>query len=147
MFFSVAANQAEDYNPDDIIKFHHIFSNVNPGFPGWNPATNMFTCPYSGYYMFIVTLYKSDNDASYDYNIYAHLRRSAGGSYSDVLRLGNFNHNTQGVYFSSTMHAIVPCEQGQTVWVAMTATTSRRIFDNYSNCNQFSGLLIKEGLE
>ena len=65
MFFSVAANRNEDYESGDIVKFHHIIFNMNLGFPGWrNPATNMFTCPYSGYYIFIVTLYKHDGSSS-----------------------------------------------------------------------------------
>ena len=145
MFFSVAADREEIYDSEDIIKFHHTFSNVNPGFPGWNPETNMFTCPYDGYYLFMVTLYKADQSSEV-YNVGASLVMSIVGSYKILLRLQNFNYNSASVYFSSTMQAIVPCEQGQNVWVSMTIG-DRRIFDSTSHLNQFSGLLIKLGLE
>ena len=61
MFFSVVTNTQESYDEGDIIKFHEDYANVNPRFPGWNPATNM----YDGFYFFIVTLYKTTNYDSF----------------------------------------------------------------------------------
>ena len=63
--FSVAANGTETYDQYDVIKFPHIFTDVNPGVPGWNPATNMFVCPYDGYYMFSFTLYKEPDYSNF----------------------------------------------------------------------------------
>ena len=146
MFFSVAADQSEDYDSDDTIKFHHTISNINPGFPGWNPATNMFTCPYDGYYLFMVTIFKYDGLPSYKFNMYAKLRMSDGASFKDVVSVYNSDSKSANVYYSSTMHAIVPCEASQNVWV-VTPTSEIRIHDNVFHHNQFSGLLIKEGLE
>ena len=144
MFFSVAADILENYNSGDIIKFPHTFSNVNPGFPGWNPTTNMFTCPYSGYYMFIVTLYKWDGSA-YNTNYWAALTMSDTG---DVIQLYNLRSEYLDgqVWHSSSMSAIVPCNQGEDVWVEMRSDDVR-LFDDYYHFNQFSGLLIREGLE
>ena len=140
VFFSAVATSIEAYEPGDIIKFHDTIVNVNPGFPGWNPATNMFKCPYDGYYLFIVTLHKA---APAEYNHFARLRSTAT---SVITELRGYQDNVSGSYSrsSSTMHAIVACEQGEQVWVEMylyTASTYGYRFD------QFSGLLIKQGLE
>ena len=144
MFFSVAADQPEDYNSGDIIKFHHTFSNVNPGFSGWNPDTNIFTCPSSGYYMFTVTLYKSDGSA-YNYNYFAALTMSDAG---EVAWMDNYRDDDVGgsVHYSSSMSAIVLCNQGEDVWVKMRSNDVR-LYDSFGRYNQFSGLLIREGLE
>ena len=144
MFFSVAADRVETYNSGDIIKFPHTFSNVNPGFPGWNPATNMFTCPYSGYYMFVVTLHKDDGSSN-SYNYLAVLTMSDAG---DVTEMYNYRALSVDGYvtFTSSMSAIVPCNQGQHVWVEMRSDDVRLV-DGSNHYNQFSGLLIKEGLE
>ena len=144
VFFSVAADDTEDYSIGDIIKFPHTFSNVNPGFPGWNPATNMFTCPYSGYYMFIVNLYKGD-DAIHNSNYVAVLTMSDAG---DMTQL--YNHRALSVdgyvTFTSSMCAFVLCNQGEHVWVEMRSDDVN-LFDSSAHRNQFSGFLIKEGLE
>ena len=115
---------------------------MNPGAGGWNSDTNIFTCPMDGYYLFMVTLYKYDGSSLY--NIYAMLRMS-DGKYG--VRLNNYHYDSASVYFSSTMQAIVPCAVGETVWVAITTSGGGRIHDDSSHYNQFSGLLIKEGLE
>ena len=144
MFFSVGADREEFYNYGDIIKFHHTFSNVNPGFSGWNPATNMFTCPYSGYYMFIITLYKSD-DYTYNYDFFAALTMSDAG---EVTWMDNYHDDylDAHVRYSSSMSAIVPCNQGEHVWVKMRSQNVR-LYDDFGRYNQFSGWLIREGLE
>ena len=143
MFFSVAAENIEDYNIGDIIKFPHTFSNVNPGFPGWNPATNMFTCPYSGYYMFIVTLYKWDGSLIYNYH--AHLTMSDAGDVTGIFNYHAFSSDVE-VFYSSSMSAIVPCNQGEHVWVEMRSNDVKLVDYSSAHYNQFSGLLIKEGL-
>ena len=126
---------------DDVIMFHQTISNANPG---WDPATSIFTCPYDGYYLFLVTLFKSGNN---QFNHYARLSTSTGG---DIVSLQNHREDyASGThsYFSSTMHAIIPCEQGEDVWVKMDSTTGT-IYDVFTiGYNQFSGLLIKQGIE
>ena len=150
VFFSVAASQEEPYEQGDIIKFHHVISNVNPGFPGWNPATNQFTCPYDGHYFFMANIYKFDGANPYNTNNYTRLRMSG---VEDIVELRNERLEERGgdmVIFSSSMSAIVPCESGQQVWVAMTADTSegeREIHDSFVHRNHFLGMLIREGLD
>ena len=63
-----------------------------------------------------------------------------------VARNSKANTIEGDISFSSTMHVIVPCEQGQTVWVA-AGIGGCRVDDTGSHFNQFSGLLIKRGLE
>ena len=141
MFFSVVTTETENYDAGDIINFHEVLADVNPGFPGWNPATNMFTCPYDGYYFFIVTLYKSTTTS---YNADARLRST---STSTIARLDNHRQDYQSnlaySHYSSTMQAIVPCGQGEQVWVQMVSSAS---LSGGLHRNQFSGRLIKQGL-
>ena len=144
MFFSVGAVDDEDYNNRDIIKFPHTFSNMHPGFPGWNPATNRFTCPYSGYYMFIVTLYKYAG-TEYNFNYFAVLTMSNAG---DVTWIYNWMlGGSSSATYSSSMSAIVPCNQGESVWVEMREDNVRLHDLSFTHYSQFSGLLIKEGLQ
>ena len=147
VFFSVASNREVTYNSGDTIHFHHTFSNVNPGFPGWNPATNMFTCPYSGYYMFVATLYRGGGPEYEKHNYQAQLTMSEGG---DLTRMYNFLSDSHhgSVTYSSSMSAIVPCHQAENVWVEMR-TFDGVTLNECSTCyyNQFSGWLMKEGLE
>ena len=49
------------------------------------------------------------------------------------------------VYYTSAMSSIVPCNQGQQVWVEMGSDA--RLVDISTRRNQFSGVLIKEELE
>ena len=92
--------------------------------------------------MFIVTLHKYDGSTSYNYNYFAALRMSDAGSVTHI-----YNHRDDGhVIYSSSMSAIVPCNQGEHVWVEMK-NDDRRIIDASHHYNQFSGLLIREGLE
>ena len=137
VFFSAAADKHEDYVANDVVKFHHTFSNVNPGFDGWNPTTSIFTCPYDGYYMFLVKIQNSITSTLH-FTVYLHM--SDGPTHKSVVA------STLNTSLSSTMFAIVPCEKGQDVWVAFTATRGR-IQDWWSHFNQFSGLLLKTGLE
>ena len=146
VFFSVAADTQETYEAGDIIKFSHIFSNVNTGFPGWNPPTNQFTCPYDGYYRFTVTLFKSDGYEAV-HNFYARLRMSDS---TDIMQMRNERYEEVNgwVMYSSTMSAIVPCQQGKQVWAAISSGGTTTLYDcNTCHLNQFSGRLIKVGLE
>ena len=96
--------------------------------------------------MFIVTLYKTDS-SSYNYNYQAALTMSDAG---DVTWMQNYRTDDLDgiVRYSSSMSAIVPCNQGQNVWVEMRNTDDVRLYDGSTNhYNQFSGLLIREGLE
>ena len=102
----------------------------------------MFTCPYDGYYLFIVTLHKAVYTEN---NHFARLRSTAT---SVMTELHGHRHDYQSgdAYsaFSNTMHAIVACEQAEQVWVEI-ATTTANIYGGRRT--QFSGLLIKQGLE
>ena len=141
MFFLAAADKSEDYQVDDIIKFHQTITNVNPGFPGWNPSTNIFTCPYTGYYFFTVTLFRPEAAANGS-NYYAKLRMSHDGSYRNIVTLSNHKASDGSINHSGTVSTIVQCEQGQNVWVAMDSD-SIRLYDDYGHYNQFSGILIQ----
>ena len=72
MFFSVATDRTETYFEGAVVNFHDILSSVGPS--GWNSDTNKFSCPLTGFYQFIVTLYKDDSGGStYNYNHLAYL--------------------------------------------------------------------------
>ena len=114
------------------------------GSGGWDPATNTFTCPLSGYFHFFLSLWKYD-DLSSTYNCDASLMKSAGGGEVTVVRVRNNNYNSASVRFSSTAQAIIPCEEGERVWVRMVQ--SCRLGDNSYHYNQFSGVLLMEGLQ
>ena len=47
--------------------------------------------------------------------------------------------------FTSSAQAIVPCEEGQAVQVAMVS--NYRLYDDDAHYNHFSGVLVKEGLD
>ena len=113
------------------------------GTGGWDPATNIFTCPITGFYHFFLSLYKQGG--SINYNCWAELMKSAGAG-EVVVRLENFNYNSAGVIFTSTAQAIIPCEAGEWVWVRMG--TPCRLYDGSSyHYNQFSGALVRPGVE
>ena len=143
VFFSVGASQTEHYSPDGILKFHDIISEQNLGFPGWNPSTNMYTCPVTGYYLLIVTLYKGDNNDGNNYNCGFNLRMSSSGAHESVWRLINRNDNDNSVQFSSSVNAIVPCEAGQNLWLISSSPCS--IFGSPTFYYQtFTGILLSE---
>ena len=69
---------------------------------------------------------------------------------SDVedIVLGVYNRNSNAdpwVTFTSTVQAIVACDEGQTVSVNLV--TACTIHDGINHFNQFTGILVKEGLE
>ena len=52
--------------------------------------------------------------------------------------------NNTAADFSSTMHAVVPCQTGEAVWVR--AAPDFELVDNIYHHNVFSGFLLKAGL-
>ena len=139
MFFSAVTDQNEDYEHNDVIKFHKELVNVNPGFPGWNPTTNIFTCPFSGYYFFTVTLYKSSTGSGINHLVRLH---KSDGFISELYNYWS-TENAGTATYSSTMSAIVPCEQGMNVWAGLMYTPATILGSDHRN--QFSGMLIREG--
>ena len=138
IFFSTVTTTTETYQAGDVVKFHEALSNVNPGYGGWDPVTNQFKCSLDGYYLFMVTLYKSSSSA---YNHQARLRSSTN---TQIANINNYRSDSGSTYstFSSTMHAIILCQQDELGWVEMVSTGTINSFHHY---NQFSGLLLLEG--
>ena len=138
----MAANKSETYTANGVVKFHNEMSNISPSGSGWNPDNNKFRCPYDGYYQFVVTLYKADVGAG-NFNYYAELLVSG----RDILRLYNNRANdVGGVYYSSTMSAIAPCQTGQEVWVRIRpigGASTVYLASHNTHFQQFSGQLIK----
>ncbi len=126
------------YNAGDTIRFPHVFSNVGDG---WSEETNTFTCPVTGYYLVTVSLYKNWEVNSNNYQCQADLYQA--GSYR--LRMDNYDRTPERVSYTSSTHAILPCNQGEEIWMRMG--DSCRLYDSSSHLNQFSGLLVKPGLE
>ena len=145
VFFSVATEQTEEYNVDDIITFHHTFSNVNPGTGGWDPDTNIFTCPLDGYYMFLVSLVKRSSDENFSYEGMASLRISDGEGYSHVVKLDYYGDDEvfRGISFVSFMQSILYCSSGQRVWLAMDK--SCYLYGSSDYLSQFSGFIVPQG--
>jgi len=137
VFFSVAHSSMGAYLPDDVIRFPHVYSNVGGG---WDGNTNRFTCPVSGYYLITVSLYKSSTWSSEPiFNCIADLYK---GSDSQTLR---FNNYAEDVNFTSSGHTIIPCSEGETV--SMVMVTECSLYGDSFHQSQFSGLLVKQGLE
>jgi septal ring factor EnvC (AmiA/AmiB activator) len=144
-YFSVAANTTETYNYDEAIKFPVTHTNVVPAGStgGWDAANNQFTCPVTGDYMFVVTLWKAENE----YNEFtARLTRtSLYGTDTRITRM--LNHKSSSVngaiFFSSTMQAIVPCAKGEKVWVWVNCGGGCRLYDETAaHYNTFTGFKL-----
>ena len=140
----MAADRSETYTANEVVKYHHVISSISPDGSGWNADTNKFRCPYDGYYRFVATVYKTD-DKSDNNNYLADLMISGTG----IVRVYNIDRDGGIVYYSSTMSAIVPCEAGQEVWVRIEpgSGTSTHLHSDEDRRNQFSGQLIKQGLD
>ena len=136
--FSVAADTTETYSNGDVIKFHHVISDVDPGFPGWNPQTSIFYCPYDGYYFFVVKIFRHHEKE----NNTAYITTSGN---ANVVSLFNLVTAATAANAASTMHTVIPCQTGEAVWVK--AGSDFDLLDNANHINQFSGFLLKAGLE
>ncbi len=135
----MAGNTAVAYTGGATIRFPHVFASIGGG---WDEGTNTFTCPITGYYLVTASLYKTFIVDSYNYECYADLYQAG----SMQLRMMNFDRTSERVSYTSSAHAILPCNQGDEIWMRMG--TSCSLFDQLSyNFNQFSGLLVKPGLE
>ena len=139
--FSVAAGSSQDYTHGSVVEFPVIISDVNPGFPGWNPLQNVFICPYTGHYFFMATLLKwtlsDDFHACITSTSLGNIVRSQAWVSSSIK---------SDITFSSSMSTIAHCEMGESVWVEML-TWSGSLFDGSGNYNQFTGFLIGEDPE
>ena len=82
IFFSVTTEMTEYYYRNDTVKFHVTLANEHRGTGGWDADTNNFICPVSGFYQFIVTLFKANNSNGV-YNHEAMLRMSEKGDDPD----------------------------------------------------------------
>ena len=90
--FSVAATQEETYTYGDAVKFHHVFSNVHEGSPGWDPLTNEFICPVGGYYLFTLTLYKHFKDVVGDPSLHYFYVSLRGNSRYSTVHIENVQY-------------------------------------------------------
>ncbi len=136
VFFAVAASSAIDYTGGETIRYDHTYSNVGGG---WSATTHHFTCPVSGYYMFTVSMFKSGGSSSYNCGADLYL----GGSRQFVVN--NYDNTGANVEYTSSGHAILPCTEGQEVYMEM-ASTSCRLYDDSYHRNQFSGVLLAPGI-
>ena len=121
-----------------MVEFPVIITDVNPGFPGWNPQQNVFMCPYTGHYFFIATLFRFQKEGNY----VACIRSTNQGKIA-CSRNWVDSDVTDSIDFSATMSTIMHCEVGEAVWVAMVFHEGT-LFDNTDNHNQFQGYLIRE---
>ena len=146
VFFSVATEETEEYNENDIITFHHTFSNVNPGMGGWDSDTNIFTCPLDGYYMFTISLRKGSSSEENNYNCMASLRMSDGEGSSSVVTLDYYTDYdlASGISYTNAMHTIVHCSSEQNIWLAMDNSCS--LYGSTYYESQFSGFHVPQGI-
>ena len=135
VFFSVAANSEESYNSGDTIRFPHVFASVGGG---WDEETHRFSCPVTGYYLFTVSLWKNYNPFN-NYNCEADLYKEN----SRQIHVSNYEFTDARVSYTSSAHAILPCNQGEEVWMRMGSTCW--LWDSSLHVNQMSGLLVKPG--
>merc|ERR1712150_91919 len=115
-FFSASRTTNGIFNPGDTIVFEQVETNVFPGNSGgYDPNTGIFTCAIGGYYIFHVTIFKAIQT---EHDNQVRLIKS-GSPYLVELNNSRSEDMDDNLRWSSTMHCITPCEQGQQVYVEM----------------------------
>ncbi|OWF36044.1 complement C1q-like protein 4 [Mizuhopecten yessoensis] len=89
-------------NNHQTIVFDHVLTNIGQAY---DPATGIFTCPYSGLYEFAATVVSNGDNKNLDAEIVQGGKR--------VARL----HSTIYGYDQGTQVVIVRCVEGDHVWV------------------------------
>merc|ERR1712150_300357 len=112
VFFSAKAGPGV-YLRDDIIIFEEVTARVGEGY---NEEVGVFRVPVTGYYLFMVTIQKETEndfyDNSFDINQNGQLMSTMNHYQTPDLE-GRMN-------WSSSMQIILPCEEGDFVWVELT---------------------------
>ena len=144
MFFSAAASQSESYIQREVVKFHDTLSDINTyGCGGWDRNTYTLMCPVTGYYLFLVSIRNIGGNNVGGCPVYLWMSQNQEKQRILELYYSNWNDARSSITVTGTANVILPCEGGQTVWVE-----TRRVCSlGGSNYNQFSGFLLKTGLE
>lgn len=112
------------YDEGDIIYFDTVISNYGGGF---DPLTGVFECPYTGFYMFYVSV-TAEVEENADMNI--HLENTG-----DLVQvMPNFSD-----YDSASNSAFIECLEGQRVYVR---SGSPNFNFGGNKRNSFSGFLV-----
>lgn len=99
--FTAYATAYRDYNTDDVVLFDGLV--VNSEF--YNSTTSIFTCPYSGFYLFAVSVRVIADPMSVDIKLDGILLVSA------LAR--DDTSNDQG-----SVLVVTRCDEGQQVWIS-----------------------------
>ena len=125
--FTAFASATRVYNEDDVVQFDGIVVNYG-GF--YNDSTGIFTCPYSGYYLFSVS-------------VLAYKTRRMGVDISlDGSRVVGAHAEDPDKYDQGSVTATVKCDLGQQVWVRCIYDGDRMYGDGYKY-SSFTGSLLR----
>ena len=132
--FTAYATTFREYDNGDVIIFDHIITNVGNHF---SAATNKFTCPRRGLYLFSLTLYLSDiiyGAIMLNGNEIGEVRGTSGVSVGGLR--GGANQNS--------ITTTVVCEANQMVWIEQDNESEREL-RGYSDdpVTMFTGVLIQ----
>jgi hypothetical protein len=133
-----------NYSDSDTIKFPVTRVNVVPvgsKYSGYNNSTGYYTCPVSGHYLFIVSLFKQQYLENNCGAALWHTARS-GDRDTRLQKLHNWQYDSTRAEFTSSMHSIVHCSAGDSVRVKVLYGCV--LFDNVGHHNQFSGVLLNQ---
>ena len=110
------------------------------GCGGWDQQLYKFMCPVSGYYLFLISINSGGYGSTAGCPVYLWI---AENQTSQRMLYSQFYNIYSSVQITAASNVILPCESGQTVWVE-TARVSSLSGNRY---NQFTGYLLKQGLE
>ena len=138
--FSVA-HAAGDHDVGDVIRFTEVIVDVNPGFPGWNPATSVFYCPYDGLYFFTASIIRDWGGDKF------RICLKKSNDTGNVVCISNYVSSEaigNELSTSSTMSAVVRCQAAESVWLEMTAYGGYLYDVSSLHYNHFSGWLLRD---
>lgn len=133
-FISFAARPTETkvYNEGELVEFPGIITNYGGHY---DPSTSTFTCPYTGFYMFFVSVFKDYNQSSD--------RMVATIALEGTTLSTAYSRNDAGASYDSASNMIVTlCQMGQRVWIKSNFDDSA-LYQGFAST--FQGTLLRVG--
>ena len=118
-----------DYSTNTRVSFPVVITNVGGGY---DAATNVFTCPRTGVYLFNVAILSQRNELGVVDIVVNGVQKFS--AYADG-RANTWDHASNG--------AVLECKQGQKVWVQTHSNSEYQSIHTQWNYGTFSGMLLR----
>lgn len=125
--FTAFSTEVRTYDADDVVQFDGIVVN-DGGF--FNSSTGYFTCPYTGYYLFSVSIL-----AQTTFTMGVDIRVNG------TLLVGAYASDTV-TYGQAAATTIAKCEAGQMVWVR-SRVNGNTMNGSSARYSRFTGALLR----